>query len=81
MQIPPSYADAVIGTSGSNISYMHRASGASITIQEMHKGDIMVFILFTFYYEFLFVYLHYDIALFMYSLIILYYYTLLSKYH
>lgn len=34
MQIPLSYADAVIGTSGSNISYIRRASGASIAIQE-----------------------------------------------
>lgn len=34
MQIPLSYADAVIGTSGANISYIRRASGASITIQE-----------------------------------------------
>ncbi|KAL5123640.1 Flowering locus K y domain [Glycine soja] len=34
MQIPLSYADAVIGASGANISYIRRASGASITIQE-----------------------------------------------
>ncbi|GAB4841681.1 hypothetical protein Ancab_022403 [Ancistrocladus abbreviatus] len=34
IQIPLSYADAVIGTSGANISYMRRASGATITIQE-----------------------------------------------
>lgn len=34
MQIPLSYADAVIGTSGSNISYIRRTSGASIAIQE-----------------------------------------------
>ncbi|KAI4301146.1 hypothetical protein L6164_034456 [Bauhinia variegata] len=34
MQIPLSYADAVIGTSGANISYIRRASGANITIQE-----------------------------------------------
>ncbi|GMH30836.1 hypothetical protein Nepgr_032679 [Nepenthes gracilis] len=34
MQIPLSYADAVIGASGANISYMRRASGATITIQE-----------------------------------------------
>ncbi|KAF1878505.1 hypothetical protein Lal_00047174 [Lupinus albus] len=34
MQIPLSYADAVIGASGSNISYIRRASGASVTIQE-----------------------------------------------
>ncbi|CAM6129168.1 unnamed protein product [Calypogeia fissa] len=34
MQIPLSYADAVIGTAGANISYMRRTSGATITIQE-----------------------------------------------
>ena len=34
MQIPLSYADAVIGASGSNISYIRRASGASVTVQE-----------------------------------------------
>ncbi|XP_077224263.1 flowering locus K homology domain-like [Tasmannia lanceolata] len=34
MQIPLSYADAVIGTAGANISYIRRASGATITIQE-----------------------------------------------
>lgn len=34
MQIPLSFADAVIGTSGANISYIRRASGASVTIQE-----------------------------------------------
>ncbi|KAE7997738.1 hypothetical protein FH972_002343 [Carpinus fangiana] len=34
MQIPLLYADAVIGTSGANISYIRRASGASIAIQE-----------------------------------------------
>ncbi|PHU22699.1 Flowering locus K -like proteiny domain, partial [Capsicum chinense] len=34
MQISLSYADAVIGTSGSNISYIRRASGACIAIQE-----------------------------------------------
>ncbi|KAF3775457.1 Flowering locus K-like proteiny domain [Nymphaea thermarum] len=34
MQIPLSYADAVIGVAGSSISYIRRASGASITIQE-----------------------------------------------
>ncbi|KAH1078094.1 hypothetical protein GLYMA_19G162000v4 [Glycine max] len=34
MQIPLTYADAVIGASGTNISYIRRASGASITIQE-----------------------------------------------
>ncbi|XP_027095513.2 flowering locus K homology domain-like isoform X1 [Coffea eugenioides] len=34
MQIPLSYADAVIGASGVNISYIRRASGATIAIQE-----------------------------------------------
>lgn len=34
MQIPLSYADAVIGTAGSNISYIRRASGATVTVQE-----------------------------------------------
>eukprot|EP01018_Ginkgo_biloba_P035768 Gb_12787 [translate_table: standard] len=34
MQIPLSYADAIIGTAGANISYMRRASGATIAIQE-----------------------------------------------
>ena len=34
MQIPLSYADAIIGTSGANVSYMRRTSGATITIQE-----------------------------------------------
>ncbi|KAK1426786.1 hypothetical protein QVD17_15466 [Tagetes erecta] len=34
MQIPLSYADAVIGTSGTNISYIRRASGATIAVQE-----------------------------------------------
>ncbi|KAF8388189.1 hypothetical protein HHK36_026855 [Tetracentron sinense] len=34
MQIPLSYADAVIGTAGANISYIRRASGSTITIQE-----------------------------------------------
>lgn len=34
MQIPLAYADAVIGTAGANISYIRRASGATITIQE-----------------------------------------------
>ncbi|XP_057874009.2 flowering locus K homology domain [Cryptomeria japonica] len=34
MQIPLSYADAIIGTAGSNISYMRRTSGATIAIQE-----------------------------------------------
>lgn len=34
LQIQLSYADAVIGTSGSNISYTRRLSGATVTIQE-----------------------------------------------
>ncbi|KAH6783152.1 RNA-binding KH domain-containing protein [Perilla frutescens var. hirtella] len=34
MQIPLSYADAVIGTQGSSISYIRRISGATVTIQE-----------------------------------------------
>lgn len=34
MQIPLSGADAVIGTAGANISYIRRASGATVTIQE-----------------------------------------------
>lgn len=34
MQIPLSYADAVIGINGGNISYIRRASGATIAIQE-----------------------------------------------
>ncbi|KAK2365211.1 flowering locus K proteiny domain [Trifolium repens] len=34
MQVPLSYADAVIGTAGTNISYIRRASGATVTIQE-----------------------------------------------
>ncbi|KAK1295642.1 hypothetical protein QJS10_CPB15g01945 [Acorus calamus] len=34
MQIPLSFADAVIGTAGASISYIRRTSGATITIQE-----------------------------------------------
>ncbi|KAL2507795.1 Floweringlogy domain [Forsythia ovata] len=34
MQIPLSYADSVIGVNGANISYIRRASGATIAIQE-----------------------------------------------
>ncbi|KAE9621913.1 putative K domain, type 1 protein [Lupinus albus] len=34
IQIPMSYADAVIGASGANISYIRSASGASVTIRE-----------------------------------------------
>ncbi|XP_010932391.1 flowering locus K homology domain [Elaeis guineensis] len=34
MHIPLAYADAVIGTGGASISYIRRASGATVTIQE-----------------------------------------------
>ena len=34
MQVPLSYADAVIGVSGVNISYVRRTSGATIAIEE-----------------------------------------------
>lgn len=34
MQIPLSYAAAVVGEAGASISYIRRASGASITVQE-----------------------------------------------
>ncbi|KAK4755498.1 hypothetical protein SAY87_009255 [Trapa incisa] len=34
MQIPLSFADAVIGNAGSSISYIRRTSGATVTIQE-----------------------------------------------
>ncbi|CAN1176662.1 Flowering locus K homology domain [Linum perenne] len=34
MQVPLAYADAVIGTGGASISYIRRASGATVTIQE-----------------------------------------------
>lgn len=34
MQIPLSFADAVIGTGGQSISYIRRASGATVMIQE-----------------------------------------------
>lgn len=34
MQIPLSYADAVIGTQGASISYIRRVSGATVAIQE-----------------------------------------------
>ncbi|KAF7043943.1 hypothetical protein CFC21_053237 [Triticum aestivum] len=34
MQIPLSYADAVIGAAGASISYIRRHSGAAVTIQE-----------------------------------------------
>ncbi|KAL2942616.1 Flowering locus K homology domain [Bienertia sinuspersici] len=34
MQVPLIYADAVIGSNGATISYIRRASGATVTIQE-----------------------------------------------
>nr|XP_043637124.1 flowering locus K homology domain-like [Erigeron canadensis] len=34
MQVPLTYADAVIGTAGTNISYIRRTSGATIAVQE-----------------------------------------------
>lgn len=34
MQIPLTYADAVIGTQGASISYIRRVSGATVAIQE-----------------------------------------------
>ncbi|CAN0892828.1 Flowering locus K homology domain [Linum grandiflorum] len=34
MQVPLAYADAVIGTGGASISYIRRASGATVTVQE-----------------------------------------------
>ncbi|XP_078149152.1 RNA-binding KH domain-containing protein [Carex rostrata] len=34
MQVPLSYVDAVIGADGANISYIRRASGATVTVQE-----------------------------------------------
>ncbi|KAL8129638.1 hypothetical protein V2J09_018793 [Rumex salicifolius] len=34
MQIPLSYAEDIIGTAGSNIAYIRRSSGATITVQE-----------------------------------------------
>ncbi|PIN01297.1 PolyC-binding proteins alphaCP-1 [Handroanthus impetiginosus] len=34
MQVPLSYADAVIGTQGASISYIRRVSGATVTVQE-----------------------------------------------
>lgn len=44
MQVPLSYADAVIGTQGSSISYIRRISGATVTIQEARgaPGDMTV---------------------------------------
>lgn len=34
MQVPLSYADAVIGAGGASISYIRRISGATVAIQE-----------------------------------------------
>ncbi|KAL6622566.1 hypothetical protein ACP70R_032445 [Stipagrostis hirtigluma subsp. patula] len=42
MQVPLSYADAVIGASGSSISYIRRHSGATISIQEGAPGEMTV---------------------------------------
>lgn len=44
MQIPLTYADAIIGMGGANISYMRRISGATITIQEAmgYPGEMTV---------------------------------------
>lgn len=44
MQIPLLYADAVIGANGATISYIRRASGATVTIQESRgaPGDMTV---------------------------------------
>ncbi|KAI3499784.1 hypothetical protein L1887_35594 [Cichorium endivia] len=38
MQVPLSYVDVVIGTAGSNISYIRRASGATIITVQETKG-------------------------------------------
>jgi poly(rC)-binding protein 3/4 len=42
MQVPLSYADAVIGAAGSSISYIRRHSGATISIQEGVPGEMTV---------------------------------------
>ncbi|KAK7250986.1 hypothetical protein RIF29_33820 [Crotalaria pallida] len=44
LQIPRSYADAVIGYNGNTISYIRRASGTNITIQETRGvlGEVTV---------------------------------------
>lgn len=34
MQIPLTYANAIIGVGGSNIGYIRRSSGAVLTVQE-----------------------------------------------
>jgi hypothetical protein len=42
MQVPLSYADAVIGSAGASISYIRRHSGATISIQEGAPGEMTV---------------------------------------
>ncbi|CAN6348330.1 unnamed protein product [Urochloa humidicola] len=42
MQVPLSYADAVIGAAGANISYIRRQSSATISIQEGAPGEMTV---------------------------------------
>lgn len=42
MQVPLSYADAVIGSAGANISYIRKHSGATISIQEGVPGEMTV---------------------------------------
>ncbi|GJM95252.1 hypothetical protein PR202_ga11964 [Eleusine coracana subsp. coracana] len=42
MQVPLSYADAVIGKSGASITYIRRHSGATISIQEGAPGEMTV---------------------------------------
>lgn len=38
LQVPLSYADAIIGTNGANILFARRTSGATITIQETRSS-------------------------------------------
>ncbi|CAD6267151.1 unnamed protein product [Miscanthus lutarioriparius] len=42
MEVPLSYADAVIGSAGASISYIRRHSGATISIQEGAPGEMTV---------------------------------------
>ncbi|OEL27773.1 RNA-binding KH domain-containing protein PEPPER [Dichanthelium oligosanthes] len=42
MQVPLSYADAVIGAAGGSIGYIRRHSGATISIQEGVPGEMTV---------------------------------------
>ncbi|GAB2287436.1 hypothetical protein Dimus_021813 [Dionaea muscipula] len=44
MQIPLSYADSVIGAGGASISYIRRASGSTVTVQETRStsGEMTV---------------------------------------